>query len=335
MAIHNGDGAFVKAWGEAAFSKHKAEEGTSQGVEAGVARHSTRKSIKYFQDVQIGMYQWKKDIVQWDMGRKRYLSVVFTWMIPRAIDIIRKTKKKCMVGGPAAYAMPHKFEGIAKIIYNPPIAPLMFHNPCATFTSRGCLRKCSFCIVPVVEGDLVELHDFRPAPVVCDNNFLACSHDHIEHAIDRLRGKFDVVDFNQGLDARLFTKWHAKQLARLKKPVVRFAFDFTKMEPQVRKAVATAKKAGLKDVRIYVLFGYKDTPEDALHRLETVRSWGCLPNPMRYQPINALVKDEYVAPKWTKKLLRDVMRYYQNLLRFEHIPFEEFRKYRRESLFDQ
>ena len=273
--------------------------------------------------------------MQWDIGRKRYLSIVFTWMIPRTIDIIRKSKKKCFVGGPAVYAMPHVFDGIAEILRDPPISPLLFHNPCATFTSRGCPRKCSFCIVPTIEGGLVELDEFRPAPVICDNNFLACSDQHVERVIDQLCGKFDIVDFNQGLDARLFTKWHAEQIARIKKPIVRFAFDFASTEPEVRRAVETARSAGLKDIRIYVLFGYKDTPEDALCRLETVRSMDCLPNPMRYQPIDAMVKDAYIAPGWTKKLSRDVMRYYHNLWRVGHIPFEEFRKYRQESLFDQ
>lgn len=118
------------------------------------------------------MYQWKKDVVQWDIGRKRYLSVVFTWMIPQAIDIIRNSKKKCFVGGPAVYTMPHKFDGIAEVLYKSPIEPLLFHNPCATFMSRGCPRKCKFCVVPGTEGELVELEEFRLAPIICDNNFL-------------------------------------------------------------------------------------------------------------------------------------------------------------------
>jgi hypothetical protein len=280
------------------------------------------------------MYQWKKDIAQWDIGKKRYLSVVFTWMIPKAIDIIRNSKKKCFVGGPAVYSMPHKFEGIAEVLYKSPIEPLLFHNPCATFTSRGCPRKCKFCVVPGTEGELVELEEFRLAPIICDNNFLACSDQHIERVIGKISKKFEIVDF-YGLDARVFNDWHAQQLMRLKKPVVRFAFDFTNAESEVERAVETARSAGLKDIRVYVLFGYRDTPDDALYRLEKVRSWGCLPNPMRYQPLDTMVKDDYVAPGWTKKLLRDVMRYYHNLMRFEHIPFQEFRRHRGGTLFEQ
>lgn len=277
------------------------------------------------------IYQWHKGIVAWTHGGARYFSVVFSWHIYQAKQMIRLEKRKCFVGGPAVYQMPHEFEGIAEICHAPPLEPLLFHNPHATFTSRGCPRKCKFCTVPNIEGGLVELKTFRPAPVVCDNNFLACSNSHIERVVETLC-HFDMVDF-QGLDARLFNDWHARMLRRFKRAVLRFAFDYSGMEKETLRAVRLAQEHGFKDIRIYVLLGFQDTPEDALYRLELVRSWGCLPTPQRYQPLDTKIKNSYVAPGWTSRWLMDVMRYYSRLNWLGHIPFEEYKAIPKGGLF--
>lgn len=278
------------------------------------------------------IYQWRKGVVDWTHGDARYFSVVFSWDIPRAKQMIASEKRKCYVGGPAVYRLPHEFKGIAEVCYDPPIEPLPLHNPHATFTSRGCPRRCKFCIVPDIEGKLRELETFRPAPIVCDNNFLACSDAHIERAIENLRG-FALVDFNQGLDARLFKDWHARLFRRLKRVVLRFAFDYSGMEAEVLRAVKLAQEHGFKDIRIYVLLGFRDTPEDALRRLEIVRSWGCLPNPQRYQPLDTKFKNSYVAPGWTNRMLKITMKYYSRLIWFGHIPFEKYKALPEDGLF--
>jgi len=145
--------------------------------------------------------------------------------------------------------------------------------------------------------------------------------------IESLRG-FDEVDFNQGLDARLFRARHAELLRGLRKPHVRFAFDALGQERAVRDAIGAMRGAGipLSLIHIYVLVGFHESPEQALHRLETVRSWGIRPNPMRYQPLDAPRKDSYIAPGWTEELLRDVIRYYSKLRWLEHMPFEQYQE---------
>lgn len=279
------------------------------------------------------IYQWRKGVVDWTHGDARYFSVVFSWDIPRAKQLIAREKRRCYVGGPAVYRSPREFKGIAEVCHDPPIEPLPLHNPHATFTSRGCPRSCKFCIVPDIEGKLRELETFHPAPIICDNNFLACSDAHVERVIESLR-HFDLVDFNQGLDARLFTDWHARTLRRLKRVTLRFAFDYSGMEGETLRAVRLAQEHGFKDIRIYVLIGFRDTIEDALHRLELVRSWGCLTSPMRYQPLDVKIKDSYIAPGWTNRWLKDVMRYYSRLIWLGHIPFEKYKALPEGGLFD-
>ena len=176
----------------------------------------------------------------------------------------------------------------------------------------------------------------KPAPTVCDNNLLAASRTHFEKVIDSLR-PFPACDFNQGLDARLLKYWHVDGLLSLHRPTVRFALDHTQDTPTTQKAVhrLTARGFPKRHLGIYVLIGFDDTPQDAHHRLETVRSWGIRPNPMRFQPLDATKRNDYVAPGWTEAELRRMTHYYSRLQFLEHIPYEDFRWPRPpEPLFD-
>jgi len=270
------------------------------------------------------MYAWRKGIAAWRMGQNLYLSVAFTWLLPEAKRLAEAHGGPVYAGGPAVDLMPDVLADVAIVDEPCPVPPLAMHNPLATFTTRGCPNRCPFCAVPRIEGGLVELKDWPVRPVVCDNNLLAASRRHFDRVIDRLKA-MPYVDFNQGLDARLFTPHHARHIAELNAVKVRFAFDSVAAEAVVADAIALARSHGLRDIGVYVLIGYGDTPQCAYHRLETVRSWGIRPNPMRYQPLDAVEKDSYVAPGWTHQELRRMMRYYSRLRWLEHIPYGDYR----------
>ena len=242
----------------------------------------------------------------------------FTWLIKQAEQLASLWPGEVLMGGPGLMK-PTECEGFE---------PILFHNPCATFTTRGCPRKCSFCAVPQIEGDLKEIPNFRPAPVICDNNLLAATKKHIRRVVDRLK-IFPYVDFNQGLDARLFDLDIALMLGELRCKV-RFAFDYWGMESKVKDAIELCKKHTTKDISVYCLIGFNDTPEDARERLETIRSWGILPNPARYQPLNAKHKNEYVANGWSEFELRKTMRYYYRLNWLGKVTFNDY-QYTKES----
>lgn len=267
------------------------------------------------------MKTWSKDIVTWRVGDVLYLSVVFSWDMAAAEFLAGAHSGKVIAGGPAvAFAGAPWAETPDTCDYD----VLAMHNPCATFTTRGCPNKCPYCLVPKTEGEFRELRWWKPAPVICDNNLLACSELHFENVIDSLR-LFPACDFNQGLDARLFTRWHAEQIATLQKPKVRFALDQSGNKSTVADAIIIARAAGIRDFGVYVLIGHNDTPGDALTRLELVREWGIWPNPMRFQPLDAKQKNAYIAPGWTEQELRRMMRYYSRLRWLEHVPYEEYR----------
>ena len=46
---------------------------------------------------------------------------------------------------------------------------------------------------------------------------------------------------------------------------------------------------------------------------------------MRYQPLDAEVKNDYLNPNWKSKDMKRVVKYYSSLRFFEHIPFKDWR----------
>ena len=103
------------------------------------------------------------------------------------------------------------------------------------------------------------------------------------------------------------TPHHARRLAELKHPKIRFAFDTLKEEAAVADAIKLCRAHGLKDFGVYVLIGFNDTPAEALYRLEKVWEWKAVTNPMRYQPLDALEKNAHVADGWTHRRLQELM----------------------------
>jgi len=262
------------------------------------------------------IYQWRKGVATWVDGNTLNISVPFTWDIEKAEKLSKKWPGEVNIGGP----------GTMKPTVAENTDPLYIHNPCATFTTRGCVNSCKFCAVPKIEGELVEISNFRPAPVICDNNLLAASRKHIRRVVDQLK-QFPLVDFNQGLEAKRFTPDIADMLGELNCKV-RFSLDNSNLDHVVKNAVDLCKQRTTNNIQVYCLIGFNDTPEDAKYRLELIRSWGVLPNPMRYQPLDALKKNEYRLPEmrhWNEKQLAATMRYYSRLNWLGWLPFEKYK----------
>jgi len=238
---------------------------------------------------------WPKRAIDWIENGTALVSVPFTWELPQAYSrcaFLREQGYKVRAGGPAVNLMPDYLVDVAEI--GGEVDALKHHNPDATFTSRGCIRKCGFCAVPKIEGDLVE--------------------------------PLGGVDFNQGLDARLLTDYHAARLAGLALVAVRLAWDHVGLESTVMTAIERLERVGFlkRQIRVYVLIGYDDTPEDALYRFETLKAWGIWPNPQRYNPLDALKRDSYVAPNWTHRELKRMMRYWGRQAWLGGISYEEY-----------
>jgi len=168
------------------------------------------------------------------------------------------------------------------------------------------------------------IHPAHKKVILWDNNILASPY--WKNIFDELEELSLEVDFNQGLDARLLTDHHAQRIAELDMVCVRLAWDDVTLEGEFRKAFDHLLTAGFKPTRIfvYVIIGYKDSPDDALYRLQAVRDLGGYPNPMRYQPLKAKRRNSFVGKNWTNRELGRYMRYWANFFHTGSIPFAEF-----------
>jgi hypothetical protein len=276
------------------------------------------------------MSSWSGGLAEWIDGNTAYVSAVFSWNAEKAYMrcIWLKSAGYHVKCGGQAVAM--NADIFSEFDTSGSVNALPHHNPDAVFTSRGCIRHCSFCLVPKLEGALVELDDWEVKPIICDNNLLATSQAHFDRVIERLlEAGLKGVDFNQGLDARILTEHHAEQFARLPKDtIIRLAWDHISTEKLYLQTFERLINAGVKasQIRTYVLIGYKDTPEDARYRLEKIRSLGALPNPMRYQPLDAKRRNAYVGENWSEELLTRFMRYWSNLKITGAFSFDEYRR---------
>ena len=127
--------------------------------------------------------------------------------------------------------------------------------------------------------------------------------------------KMRYVDFNQGLDARLFNEKLAHKLSEINIRPLRIAFDHYEQRTIYEEAVRLAAKYGIRDMSNYILYNFQDTPEDLYLRLKlnielceelniSIYSF-----PMKYHPIKDpeyFRNRDYLGKHWNKKFIRAI-----------------------------
>lgn len=149
------------------------------------------------------------------------------------------------------------------------------------------------------------------------DNYAQYMLDHEEELapiIEKYRNKAKkarYLDFNQGVDGRRINDDNMSQLARLSIRPLRIAFDDVKLKDTYCNAVRTAHRHGIKEISNYILFNFRDKPEDLYERLrvniELNHELGIqiFSFPMKYSPIDRTDRD-YIGINWTKKQLRAI-----------------------------
>lgn len=219
-------------------------------------------------------------------------------------------------------------------------------------TTKGCIRKCKFCAVRTLEPAYCEyvnikeqikevdrLYGEKRNLMLMDNNILASPqleqivNDLVELGFGRGNKSYEkntekrkvkqtrYVDFNQGTDARLLTEKTIAQLSRLEVKPLRIAFDHAD-EENVRiykDAQWLAARNGFKNLSNYVLFNFRDTPQELYYRLRVnidlnkafkrdnldTSIWSF---PMKYMPFEGIhrMDRKYIGEHWNAKMLRGV-----------------------------
>lgn len=171
-----------------------------------------------------------------------------------------------------------------------------------TFTSRGCVRRCPFCLVPEREGP-IRLLLLVPGYVIQDNNFLACPADHRQQVYAMLRQQPRAAVFAGGIDARLVTPQIAAEFASIRIDSIFLACDSEAAIPALERAAGLLSFLGRRKLRCYVLVGYgDDTPERAAERLERCWQAGVLPFAQFYRPADSGQRFDY--PRQWRTLVR-------------------------------
>lgn len=123
--------------------------------------------------------------------------------------------------------------------------------------------------------------------------------------------KARYLDFNQGVDARKVNDETMEQLARLAIRPLRIAFDDIHLKDVYCQAVRTAHRYGIKEISNYILFNYKDKPEDLYERLRINIELNkeldiqIFSFPMKYSPISETDRT-YIGINWCKKSVRAI-----------------------------
>ena len=403
-------------------------------------------------------FYWKgtwKNYPEWD---RVFVTTLFTFYWKTTIETIEfakllvKKPKDLMVGGVLASIQPKEIEeatgikphigilragdldkGDTQMIDELPLDYSILDeieykypmtNAYYSYTTRGCIRHCAFCAVPILEPiynsyiplkerieRIRELYGEQQNMLLMDNNVLASeelphiiqdiidcgfergakftqpdllaiairnlrnnvndrayirkAHSLIMAFYDRLKGeesyqvykilskyhilkflttrkealleayeeikdiyakhfrptpKIRYVDFNQGVDARLFNEKNVELLSRIAIRPLRIAFDDIRTRPAYEKAIRLSVAAGLNDFSNYLLYNFNDKPVELYQRMKinvdlceelnvSIYSF-----PMKYHPLRKKDGDaedfshnrDYIGKYWDRKYIRAV-----------------------------
>ncbi len=170
------------------------------------------------------------------------------------------------------------------------------HDAYFGYASRGCVRKCSFCGVPALEGAQREMpplakllegvdkaHGVKKDLVLMDNNITASArYKEVIAEIrdlgftpgakltrDRNRPVMRRVDFNQGVDARILAKseMFLREMSTICISPLRIAFDHIGVRKVYERSVRMAADNQITSLSNYMLYNFMDTPVDLYERM--------------------------------------------------------------------
>jgi len=157
------------------------------------------------------------------------------------------------------------------------------------FTSRGCIRRCDFCVVPRKEGHLHHVAEIRDllnprsnVLILLDNNITA--DPNVIEKLNEIRDLGLVVDITQGIDVRLMTPEIAKALSEIKLlRSLHYAWDLMEFEDQVMRGIKIlAQFVPVWKHMCFMLTGFNTTFKEDMYRFRQLTEMGVDPYIMPY-----------------------------------------------------
>jgi hypothetical protein len=196
------------------------------------------------------------------------------------------------------------------------------------FTTRGCIRNCDFCFVPIKEGllsynaDISEFYNPKLKKIMLlDNNILA--YKDYKKIFKQIRLINKPTCFKQGMDFRLLNQDKVEELLSIKYDgEYIFAYDDIRYRDAIEKQITKFRKmfADWK-LKFFVLVGFNSTLKDDIFRIMYLKENLCLPYVMRYENCyESQYKDFYT----------DLAAWCNQVFAFKKLNFEQF-LYRRHT----
>lgn len=165
-------------------------------------------------------------------------------------------------------------------------------------------------------GSIYQKYNLLKLDTLTKENLLAAYPD-LKDFYEKYRHKTSkdrYVDFNQGTDARYVTEENMKLLSEIPINPLRIAFDYWGMKKKYVNAIRLAAKYDIIKLSNYLLFNFKDKPEDLYNRMKINVGLSEELNiyiysfPMKYIPLfGEEAKDrKFVGKFWNKKFIRGI-----------------------------
>lgn len=254
---------------------------------------------------------WSGGLTEWIENDTVYISVVFSWMLPKAYDRAKEMSDlgyHVRAGGSAVWVRPKYLSDVAEI--GGEVDALIHHNSDATIASRGCPVGCYFCIVPTMEGkDFDLIWNFTPKPILCDNNLSGLPIEFQKHIIKKYKGTNTLLlDANSGFEPKTFDEDCYYRWKEINKGAWRFAFDEIKEEREARRTAEILENEYASKKRVYVLIG-NEPIKSCYERIMKVIEWKCEPHVQPMMALNTLEKKPMIKYDWTEQKLKDMARW--------------------------
>lgn len=193
------------------------------------------------------------------------------------------------------------------------------------FTTRGCIRKCAFCVVSKKEGMIHDIPQCNMNPngkyiMILDNNFFASKS--WKERLSYLKSFNQPLYFNAGIDLRILTSEMCEAMQQCKIKQINVAWDNYKDKdiilPKLKLLASYIKPH---KILCYVLVGFenKEIVDTDIERVNKIWELGIYPFAMGYIDFN--------DPHYKKsQSVKDFCRWVDNRFIFKTTKWEDYKK---------
>lgn len=271
--------------------------------------------------MKISAYHKSKgDQIEWAMPLMGYYDTIYAskvFTFTPDFNPLEFNANEIIRGGTGydiAKQLPKKIESVRTPDYS--IYPQ--HQFSIQFYSRGCIRKCPFCLVNAKEGKIhaVEPMDLNPNGKwieVLDNNFFASPE--WKYSIEHLQRQKQPVKFH-GVDVRIMTEEQAYYLNKTcLKGGIHIAWDLPQID-LTQKLKEVTKYIKPSKLVCYVLVGFNSTREQDYFRLRTLKDLGILPFVQAYR--------DFENKRKPTQYEKDISRWANRMWLFNTMDFKDY-----------